>query len=252
MTLLVNKDAVARAFGRAAGHYEQHAELQRRCGDALLALAPPVASGGDLLDAGCGTGWYSRLWQQRGQRVVALDLSPQMLQQARSLDAASSYLAGDIDALPLASQSVDCVWSNLAVQWSSDLRTALQQFARVLRAEGVMLFSTLLAGSLQEVHDAWRPLGAGEHANRFLTEAQVRAAGAGLNLRFIRQTQVMHFPSALSAMRSLKGIGATHLHQGRDGAPLTRQRLTQLEALWPRDAQGYRLTYQLLFGVTQR
>ena len=251
MTLRVNKGAVARAFGRAAGHYEQHAELQRRCGDALMALAPPV-SGGVLLDAGCGTGWYSRLWQQRGQRVVALDLSPQMLRQARGLDAASSYLAGDIDALPLASQSVDCVWSNLAVQWSSDLRTALHQFARVLRPDGVMLFSTLLAGSLQEVHDAWRPLGAGEHANRFLTEAQVRAAGAGLNLRFIRQTQLMHFPSALSAMRSLKGIGATHLHQGRDGAPMTRQRLAQLEALWPRDAQGYRLTYQLLFGVTQR
>ena len=90
-----------------------------------MALAPPV-SDGVLLDAGCGTGWYSRLWQQRGQRVVALDLSPQMLQQARSLDAVSSYLAGDIDALPLASQSIDRVWSNLAVQWSSDLRTALQ------------------------------------------------------------------------------------------------------------------------------
>lgn len=251
MTLPVNKAAVARAFGRAAGHYEQHAELQRRCGDALLALAPP-ATRGDLLDAGCGTGWYSRLWRERGQRVVALDLSPQMLQQARRLDAASLYLAGDIDALPLASGSVDRVWSNLAVQWSSDLRTALQQFARVLRPDGVMLFSTLLAGSLQEVHDAWRPLGGGEHANRFLTEAQVRAAGAGLNLHFIPQTLVMHFPSALSAMRSLKGIGATHLHQGRDGTPITRQRLAQLETLWPRDAQGYRLTYQLLFGVTQR
>jgi len=251
MTLPVNKAAVARAFGRAAGHYEQHAELQRRCGDALLALAPPTTYG-DLLDAGCGTGWYSRLWRERGQRVVALDLSPQMLQQARRLDAASLYLAGDIDALPLASGSVDRVWSNLAVQWSSDLRTALQQFARVLRPDGVMLFSTLLAGSLQEVHDAWRPLGGGERANRFLTEAQVRAAGDGLNLRFVPQTLVMHFPSALSAMRSLKGIGATHLHQGRDGTPITRQRLAQLETLWPRDAQGYRLTYQLLFGVTQR
>ncbi|MBA2815131.1 malonyl-ACP O-methyltransferase BioC [Candidatus Pantoea persica] len=251
MTRQVNKEAVARAFGRAAGHYEQHAELQRRCGDALLALAPAVA-GGDLLDAGCGTGWYSRQWRQRGQRVVALDLSPQMLQQARSLDAVTCYLAGDIDALPLADQSIDLVWSNLAVQWSSDLRTALRQFARVLRPEGTMLFSTLLAGSLQEVHDAWRPLGAEEHANRFLTEAEVRAAGDGLNLRFIPQTQVMHFPSALSAMQSLKGIGATHLHQGRDGSPLTRQRLARLEALWPRDVQGCRLTYQLLLGVTQR
>ncbi|MEZ3497955.1 malonyl-ACP O-methyltransferase BioC [Pantoea sp. KPR_PJ] len=251
MTLPVNKQAVARAFGRAAGHYEQHAELQRRSGDTLLALAPASASG-DLLDAGCGTGWYSRLWQQRGLRVVALDLSPEMLQQARRQAAAHSYLAGDIDALPLASQSVDRVWSNLAVQWSSDLRTALQQFARVLRPNGVMLFSTLLAGSLQEVHDAWRPLGEGEHANHFLTGSQVRAAAEGLNLSFRRQTLVMHFPSALSAMRSLKGIGATHLHQGRNGAPLTRQRLARLEALWPRDAQGYRLTYQLLYGVTQQ
>ncbi len=251
MTLPVNKAAVARAFGRAAGYYEQYAELQRRCGDILLALAPPAADG-DLLDAGCGTGWYSRLWRERGQHVVALDLSPQMLRQARSLDAASLYLVGDIDALPLASQSVDRVWSNLAVQWSSDLRTALQQFARVLRPEGVMLFSTLLAGSLQDVHDAWQPLGGSERVNRFLSEKQVRAAGAGLNLRFVRQMLVMHFPSALSAMRSLKGIGATHLHQGRDSAPVTRQRLAQLETLWPRDAQGYRLTYQLLFGITQR
>jgi len=60
----------------------------------------------------------------------------------------------------------------------------------------------------------------------------------------------LHFPDALSAMRSLKGIGATHLHQGRDGQVLTRQRLNQLEAHWPRDRHGYRLSYHLIYGVT--
>lgn len=33
----VNKQAIAAAFGRAATHYEQHAELQRQSADALLA-----------------------------------------------------------------------------------------------------------------------------------------------------------------------------------------------------------------------
>ena len=91
MTLRVDKQAVARAFGRAASHYDAHAALQRLSGDALLAQAP-AQSGLQLLDAGCGTGWYSRLWRERGKQVTALDLSPQMLQQARDNDAAR---AGD-------------------------------------------------------------------------------------------------------------------------------------------------------------
>lgn len=251
MTLPVDKAAVARAFGRAADQYDAHAALQRLSGDGLLALAPRLTSA-TVLDAGCGTGWYSQQWRQRGHRVVALDLSPQMLQRARDNAAADGYLAGDIDALPLASGSVDLVWSNLAIQWSSDLRLALRQFARVLRPDGVMLFSTLLADSLHEVHTAWQSLNGGEHANRFLTEDEVRSAAADLPLRFVRQTRRLCFPSARAAMQSLKGIGATHLHAGRAGGLLTRRQLAELEVRWPHDAQGYYLTYQLLYGVTER
>ena len=69
MTLQVNKQAVAQAFGRAAAHYEQHAQLQRQSGEALLALAPAI--GPQLLDAGCGTGWFSRYWRDRGRRLRA-------------------------------------------------------------------------------------------------------------------------------------------------------------------------------------
>ncbi|MDZ7279035.1 malonyl-ACP O-methyltransferase BioC [Pantoea eucrina] len=248
MTLQVNKQAVAQAFGRAAGHYEQYATLQRLSGDTLAALAP-ADYGRHLLDAGCGTGWYSRYWHQRGHHVTALDISPQMLHTARERHSAHHYLQGDIDALPLATGSVDGVWSNLAVQWSSDLRTALRQFQRVLRPGGIALFSTLLSGSLPELHQAWAPLDGRRHANRFLSDAQVRRASTGLGLRVQRQCITLHFPSALGAMRSLKGIGATHLHEGRGTGLLTRSQLAQLEYHWPQDAEGYRLSYHLLYGV---
>jgi malonyl-CoA O-methyltransferase len=251
MTLQVNKQAVANAFGRAAQHYEQHAELQRQSGDALLALAP-AGFGPHVLDAGCGTGWYSRYWRDRGRTLTALDLSANMLEVARMQHSAQHYQQGDIDALPLPDESVDGVWSNLAVQWSSDLRLALQQFLRVTRPGGTVLFSTLLEGSLHEVHHAWAQLDGRTHANRFLSDPQFSTATLGLPLSSHQQVITLHFPSALSAMRSLKGIGATHLHEGRGTSVLTRKQLAQLEQHWPHDEQGYRLSYHLMYGVLNK
>lgn len=49
----VNKQAIAAAFGRAAAHYEQHAELQRQSADVLLAMLPQRKYT-HVLDAGCG------------------------------------------------------------------------------------------------------------------------------------------------------------------------------------------------------
>ena len=88
----VNKQAIAAAFGRAAAHYEQHADLQRQSADALLAMLPQRKYT-HVLDAGCGPGWMSRHWRERHAQVTALDLSPPMLVQARQKDAADH--AGD-------------------------------------------------------------------------------------------------------------------------------------------------------------
>lgn len=46
----VNKQAIAAAFGRAAAHYEQHADLQRQSADALLAMLHSV----NTPRTGCG------------------------------------------------------------------------------------------------------------------------------------------------------------------------------------------------------
>ena len=84
-------------------------------------------------------------------------------------------------------------------------------------------FTTLLADSLPELNQAWQAIDDQPHANRFLSVEQVTDAA----LSGLRATGEVHqislpFADALSAMRSLKGIGATHLHQGGP-KPLTRQ-----------------------------
>ena len=248
MTHRVNKQAVAQAFGRAAEGYDRFAELQRYSGERLMALRPAL-SGATVLDAGCGTGWFSRRWRDQGHRVIALDLSPGMLAQARRDETAHHYLLGDIEALPLRARSVDVSWSNLAIQWCDDLAQGLRELCRVTRPGGRVLFSTLAEHSLHEVRSAWQALDDYQHVNTFLSTAAIQQAGAGLALRLSSETVEQRFPDVRSALQSLKGIGATHIHQGRASGLLTRQRLHQLAQHWPRDERGYRLSYQLVTGV---
>lgn len=247
----VNKQAIAAAFGRAATHYEQHAGLQRQSADALLALLPERAFP-RVLDAGSGPGRMSRYWRERGSAVTALDLSPQMLDVARSQNAAHQYIAGDIESLPLADARVDLAWSNLAVQWCGDLQRALSELYRVVRPGGVVAFTTLAQGSLPELRQAWRAVDARPHANRFLAEARIRKAADTWRGQYQMQTITLWFPDALSAMRSLKGIGATHLHEGREQRVLTRTQLRQLQLAWPQQQGKFPLTYHLFLGVLTR
>lgn len=251
MLQAIDKRAVAVAFGRAASGYNQHAELQRLCGERLMALAR-CGSTMQVLDAGCGTGWFSQRWQQNGHRVTALDLSAEMLLQAESSAVASDYRLGDIEALPFADASFDRCWSNLAVQWCSDLRQGLSELYRVTRPGGQVLFSTLEAGSLHEVTAAWQALGSEAPLNPQLTANEIAQAGIGMNLQLHRFTLTLAYPDAISAIRSLKGTGVTHLHRGRESHFLNRERLQQLEHVWSRDRRGCLLSWKLILGVIER
>ena len=250
MLQTVDKQAVAAAFGRAAQSYNQHARLQRQCGERLMALARP-GHGLQVLDAGCGTGWFSQRWRTAGHEVTALDLSEKMLQQAASGQVADYYQAGDIEALPFADASFDRCWSNLAIQWCSDLPQALRELRRVTKPGGQVLFSTLLAGSLVEVEQAWQSLGRTAPLNRFASLEMIEQAAAGIALTLTPYTLTLAFPDVLTLLRSLKGIGATHLHQGREARALSRGELQRLEQMWQRDARGCLLSYQLVSGVIE-
>jgi 2-polyprenyl-3-methyl-5-hydroxy-6-metoxy-1,4-benzoquinol methylase len=63
----------------------------------LLAALGDVA-GHDVLDAGCGDGYLSRILTERGARVTGLDLSPRLIELARGRDLAGriTYRVADL------------------------------------------------------------------------------------------------------------------------------------------------------------
>lgn len=247
----VDKKAVARAFGRAATTYDSFAELQRIIGNRLAQRLEPRTFE-QVLDAGCGTGWYSKYWREQGSYVTALDLCEKMLDRAREQFAADRYVEGDIETLPLANEAVSLAWSNLAVQWCCDLRQGLSELYRVTRSGGCVAFTTLSAGSLPELHSAWKAVDERSHANSFMPFDEINAACDGWRATLKREQVTQTFPDVMSAMRSLKGIGATHLHDGRKNSVMTRHQLQRLSHAWPRHDATFPLTWQVVSGVIER
>lgn len=247
----VNKAAIAAAFGRSARSYSRHAELQMQSAGLLLARLGERGAA-NVLDAGCGPGTLSHYWREQGSHVTALDLSAPMLAEAQRQQAAHQYVLADIEALPFENAQFDLAWSNLAVQWCDDLHRALSELSRVVRRGGAVAFTTLAAGSLPELNQAWQAVDAHPHANRFLpaqhladTVQMLGGCGGVVPI-------TLDFADAQSAMRSLKGIGATHLHAGRQPAPLTRSQLQRVQLAWPQREGKCPLTYHLFWGIIER
>lgn len=120
---------------------EAHNPLMAVEQKAVLELLPPI-EGLRVLDAGCGTGRYSRVLVTRGPRsIVAIDRSAAML--AHAWECGAAYVLGDIRALPLADASVDVIVSGLLLPDVEDLGLVVREWARVLAPGGTVVSSTL-------------------------------------------------------------------------------------------------------------
>ncbi|WMC09200.1 methyltransferase domain-containing protein [Oceanimonas pelagia] len=245
----VDKHRVAAAFSRAATSYDRHNALQRRSGEALLAHLPARAHTG--LDLGCGSGWFAPMLKQRAQRLLALDLSPAMLQQAATR-AEITPLCADMDAPPVAEASLDFIFANLCMQWSSDTAAWLDNWSKRLKPGGVMVFSTLLEGSLAELAASWQALDDHAHINRFIAEPLLRAqlAATGRDWQLHTATEQLFYPELKGLLLDLKGIGANQVNGQRRRGLLGKAAWQRLNLIYPKNQQGHCVaTYRLAYGV---
>ena len=136
-----------------------------------------------VLDAGAGTGYGAA--QLRSQypeaRVLELDMARAMLQASRAKQQSGDGLlkklfrpslpwqvVADIERLPLADASVDMIWCSLAIQWVNVPDKVFAEFRRVLKPEGMLMFSTLGPDTLHELRDAFAGIDRATHVNQFI------------------------------------------------------------------------------------
>jgi SAM-dependent methyltransferase len=134
-------DRIASVYGSIADDNLANAGFER---PELRSMLPAVA-GKDVLDAGCAAGSHSEWLAEQGARVVAVDISPRMVQLARGrlgdrADVRVHDLAAPLDFLD--DDSMDVVVSSLTIHYLTELLPTFREFNRILRPDGSFVFST--------------------------------------------------------------------------------------------------------------
>ena len=249
------------SFERASGSYEAAASLQARVAAELLQRLELLRfSPGAVLDLGSGTGRITRELKRRypRARVIALDIAPGMLREARRHQRPwrrFDRVCGDALRLPLRDGSIDLIFSNLMLQWCEPLAAALSEARRVLAPGGFLSFSTFGPATLYELRTAWAEADGYNHVNHFpdmheLGDGLVRA---GLMEPVLDADRFeVGYLDVLTLMRDLKAIGAHNVTAGRPRALAGRERLTRVQRAYEafRRDEGLPATYEVIYGAS--
>ncbi len=111
----------------------------------LAAFAGLVASTENLrvADIGCGTGATTALLQGFGVQPFGLDLSPNMIQQARILNPTLEFTTGSMTELDITDSGVGgiCAWYSIIHIPDDHLPKVFAEFERVLTPGGLLLLA---------------------------------------------------------------------------------------------------------------
>lgn len=134
-------------YDRAAAHYVRRFQnhLDDRPLDRAMigAFAELVDRGASVLDVGCGTGVATAALAAAGLDVVGIDLSPNMIAQARQHNPGLEFRIGSMLDLDVADGSVAglCAWYSIIHVPDAHLPRAFAEFHRVLAPDGLLLLA---------------------------------------------------------------------------------------------------------------
>ena len=242
MSGLFDRRQLRRAFGRAAPNYAAVAALQREVEARLLEQLDDMQDRVPqrVLDLGSGPGRAAGAMKKRWPKaeVIALDAALPMLREVPKHTRfwrPVRRVCADVSQLPFADQCTDVIFSSLCLQWLDDLPAVLSEFRRVLRPEGLLVFSTFGPDTLLELREAYQSAGEVPPLSPFAAIQQVGDAlmAAGFkNPVLERDRFTLTYPDVRGLMHELRAIGAGDARSDRRRGLGGRARLQKVTAAY--------------------
>ena len=182
-----------------AGHYSPVVDL---IDDALVSAGRPADAPADLVDSGCGTGYYAAALMARRPlwRALELDVSADAVTMAVRATGSPGVVADVWKPLPVRDARADVLLCVFAPRNPAE-------FARVLRDDGVLVVVTPAADHLAELRADGRVIGMQADKLEHLDEA----VGTHFTLEERRSTRYpVHLDSG--EVRDLAGMGPSGHH----------------------------------------
>jgi malonyl-CoA O-methyltransferase len=225
-----------------------------------------------VLDAGCGTGPDLGTLQKTypAAQIIGLDASDAMLAEAKApapalralnqmlsrlmpAKAGVDLLCGDFGTLPFGPNSLDLVWSNLALHWHPQPDRVFAEWRRVLRVDGLLMFSNFGPDTFKELRTAFAELDESPHTLPFVDMHdfgdQLVEAGFSTPVMDAERITVTYgtVEALLADVRAIGGNPLATRRRGLIGRAAWKRMVDALEA--GRGADGkIGLSFEVIYG----
>lgn len=234
------KQLIACRFGNAAAMYDAHAVVQREIADFAFAQIERSRSDAPMLksavDIGCGTGAFTQRLLQFSKNVTGLDLAQGMIRFAQQHYAHKQicWAVSDAEALSLADNSTDLIYSSMALQWLSTAEKVAQECFRIISATGQGTLAVVVDGSLNELNHCWESINQNSPVNRFMPVKSWYSAfkNAGFEVQLQQQRFTSWHANIFAVLHSIKDIGAGVVLDSNHQNHLNKTKLKTLNSVY--------------------
>ncbi|MDE6578383.1 MAG: DUF452 family protein, partial [Muribaculaceae bacterium] len=159
-TIVPSKEKVSLRFRRAVPTYDSNAHAQRFIATRLVELIAakfPNLKSENVLEIGCGTGIFTKLFAERFKpvRSTYIDLYPLPV---FNLAPCEKYIAGDAEEWAeneslSAREKYDVVVAASAIQWFANPGRFFRNVSKLMKRDGVLAVSTFLPDNVNELSE---------------------------------------------------------------------------------------------------
>ena len=242
---------IRNTFNTASSNYNDNAFLQNEIANRLaeklkvISIKPQT-----IIDLGSGTGFLSEKTAKifPNSILVCVDFAQQsLLENSQNLKVcANAY------ELPFASNSVDFIVSNLMMQWCPDLTTLFNECFRVLKPQGLFLFTTFGPDTLKELKRSWSVVDSSAHVNNFIDMHDIgdQMLQSGFQSPIMEMEKLMlTYEKVVDLMHDLKAIGAQNV-ANRSKALTGKTKFKKMIEMYENYREDGKLpaTYEVIYG----
>lgn len=125
-----------------AATYQNESNPIKNLSDKLVEKLLPDLQNKSFLDAGCGTGKFCSIAQQRNAtEILGIDLSPAMIEVARQLHSKIEFHCSDLSSVSIKKNQYDIVICALVLGHLESLSPCLDNLIKALRPDGTLIIT---------------------------------------------------------------------------------------------------------------
>ena len=157
--LMKRKDTARAYFDELAGRFGKD-YVPGRSWKALAEALIKSLNYRHIADLGAGEGTLSQLLAQRAEKVIAIDISPKMVEYSQNLAISNGihnleFRIGDIESPPIENDSIDLAILSQALHHAEQPQKAIDAAFRLLRPGGRLIILDLLQHNFSEARELY-------------------------------------------------------------------------------------------------